>query len=402
MKNHTRTWGRLAVIGTIVTVGTLLTGCASSASSSSGSGSTAVTEIPIGASVEVTGGAGSIGSIWKQGIDLAIKQANGKSGFTVAGKKYKWQLTLDDNQTTTDQAIANYRSFVGNNDNFIIGPGVSTEFPPAINSLGGKQPIILTPAQGTAFIGTPAGQNLYLTHLSDTGAKGRVAQMVGLLMKKYHPKTVAILLPQDASGELYTTTYGQAFKDAGAKIVYSEAFPSTTTDFSSYVTAIKATNPSLVVSGYLDSWMQPFMNQASQAGLTSPVFVGAPGTNVTSMQDHAGITKFAYSVTTRAVDNASDPKVASYRKVYEAEYGTEPSATGFWALSYYDPILMLTQAMKDAKTVSDLSAITKSFVKIKDFGTLGETFDPTTHRAVYNAQVGFSDNGKVSYVDAGN
>ena len=390
---------RLTGLAVAVSLSVALAACSAGPGADANNG---VIEIPIGASVEVTGGASILGTEWKRGIELAIDAANGDGGFTVDGKQYRWKLELKDNQSLPDQAIANYREFVGAGMNFILGPNLSTALPPAFNSLGGASPFILTPANGTSLLETPGAENLFMTHLADVGPEGRVAKMVQILVDKYQPKKVAILLPQDAPGELYTSTFGESFAKAGVEIVYSEAFPADTRDFASYITAMKATTPELVLSGYLDTWMTPLLTQAEGAGFITPVFVGAPGTNVTSLQPGSKIKNFAWSITTRAVNNTEDSTVQGYRDAYQAKFGAAPGATGFWGLSYYDPILLLTEALVRAGSVDDLKAINEAFLSINDWkgGVLNERFDSTSHRAVYGAQVGFFENGVTTYVEA--
>jgi branched-chain amino acid transport system substrate-binding protein len=385
----------------------LLSAAALAAACGGGSGTGAsdgAQEIVLGASVEVTGSGAAIGQQWQQGIQLAVDKANGDQGFLVGGKRYRWKLDLRDNKTLPDQAIANYRAFTGEKAKYILGPGVSTAFIPAMNALGNGDRIVMTPSVAAAqFIGKPGGNNLFITHLSDTGDNGRVAKMVQTLQANYHAKRVAVLLPQDDAGELYTKAFTQYFTAAGAQVVYNKAFPGDTRDFSSYITALKAAGPDLVVSGYLDTWMRPFLEQSVGAGFTSPVFVGAPGTNVTSVgQPGSAIQNFAWSVTTRAVDNAADPQVQAYRAAYNAKFGAEPGAAGFWGLSYYDPILMLTKAMQDAGTVDDPKAVADAMLKVTQWpdAALAEHFDPATKQAVYTPQIGLYAAGKVTYVEA--
>jgi branched-chain amino acid transport system substrate-binding protein len=399
--------GRSKAVALLVAGTCLLAACGGSDEKSGGSGGSAAgpaTEIPIGAAVEVTGAASAIGTNWQKGIELAVDHANGKDGFEVDGKRYKWALDLKDDQSLPDQAIADYRGFVGDDVNFILGPGLSTAFPPAFNSLGASRPLVMTPAAAAAsqFAGTGQGENLFITHLADKGDNGRVAKVVSTVVDKYKPKTAAILLPQDDAGELYTTTFTQYLKKAGVDVVFSKGFPSDTRDFSSYITALQAASPDVVVSGYLDTWMQPFVTQAVGAGMTDTVFVGAPGTNVSSVEKTPGVKDFVWSVTTRSVTNADDPQVEQFRKEWVDKYGTEPDAAGFWALSYYDPILILTQAMQEAGTVDDLAKIRDAMVgehSWKDT-VLGGYFDEKAHQAVYAPQIGIYKDGDISYATA--
>ena len=372
---------------------------ASSSNPAAASGGSA-TPLTLGASVELTGPAAAIGQTWKNGIELAVAAANGTDGFTVAGKKYKWQLNLQDNQSTPDQAISDYRTFAGAGDKFILGPGLTAAFLPAFNSLGSNQVVVLTPSAAAAEAKPQDGQYLFITN--NTGEASTVNAVVKATVKKYSPKTVAILLPQDSAGQLYTQLYSAAFAANGVKVVYKEQFPDTTSDFASYISGIKADNPDMVVSGYLDTYMQPFISQALGAGLTSPVFVGTFGTDSDALGTNATKVKgFTWPVPTRAVDNPSDPSVAGYRAAWKAAFGSYPTAADSQSLAYYDPVLALTAALEKAGTVSDSSAISTALKSVTTWPhqVMQESL-AVANTAQYPHQIGVDDNGTVSYIDA--
>jgi branched-chain amino acid transport system substrate-binding protein len=381
------------------TASTSSTGSSASSDPASSSGGTA-TPLTLAASVELTGPAAAIGQTWKNGIELAVAAANGKDGFTVAGKKYKWQLNLQDNQSTPDQAISEYRAFAGAGDKFILGPGLTAAFLPAFNSLGSNQVMVLTPSAAAAEAKPQAGQYLFITN--NTGEASTVNAVVKATVMQYSPKTVAILLPQDSAGQLYTQLYSAAFAADGVKVVYKQQFPDTTSDFDSYISGIKADKPDMVVSGYLDTYMQPFISQALGAGLTSPVFVGTFGTDSDALGANATKVKgFSWPVPTRAVDNASDPSVAGYRAAWKAAFGSYPTAADAQSLAYYDPVLALTEAMEKAGTVSDTNAISTALKSVSSWPdqVMKESFS-VANTAQYPHQIGVDDNGTVSYIDA--
>lgn len=402
--------GRLraaALIAITAAAGLTAAACGSSASSTSASSAGSAqssggsaTPITLAASVELTGPAAAIGQTWKKGIELAVNAANGKDGFTVAGKKYKWTLDIQDNQSTPNQAISEYRAFAGASDKFILGPGLSAAFLPAFNSLGASQVLVLTPSAAAAEAKPQAGQYLFITN--NTGEASTVTAVVKATVKKYSPKTVAILLPQDAAGQLYTGLYGSAFAADGVKVVYKEQFPDTTSDFSSYISGIKAAKPDMVVSGYLDTYLQPFISQALGAGLTSPVFVGTFGTDSNALGTNGAKVKgFSWPVPTRAVDNANDPSVAPYRTAWKAAYGVYPGPADSQSLAYYDPVLALTAALVKAGTVTDTTAIATALKSVSSWQAqiMKESFG-VANTAQYPHQIGVYENGAVSYIDA--
>lgn len=361
-----------------------------------------VKTITIGASVEATGAAASIGSEWRDGVKLAIARLASEGPFTVKGQQYKIVADIQDSGADPQQAISIDQAFVGNNYPVILGPGVSTVFGAAFPSLKGDNVVVLSPAATVGqYLGTPDGQYLFHTHIADDGTSGRVYKMTQAIVAKYSPTKAAVLLPQDPIGELYGTAYKAALSAAGVSVVYDQRFPSAQRDFSTYIAAIKAAGPDVVFIPYLNTWATPFLTQAIQVGYTSPLFVGSPGTSSSTIQGMTQIKRFVWSVTTRAVDSTTDPQVADFRTHYKALFGKDADANAFWTLSYYDEVLMLPTVFQQAGSVSDPKAITQALLKVSQWPgkTLNLTFN-STHTAVYTPQLAFLDNGNITYQDA--
>jgi branched-chain amino acid transport system substrate-binding protein len=397
----------------IALVGLLLAACGSgsksasaptSAPTSASTGASTVscaspTSIPIGASVSETGGAADIGQVWAKGIQLAVDIAN-KNGIIVAGKCYNFSLSEQDDATSPEVAIGIYQKFLQNGDKYILGPGVGTVFTAAYASAKGDSVLIMTP---TSIGSVTTGYNplLFQTHITDAGTGGRVYAMAGALAAKYKPTSVALLESQDPLGELHEQGLTAGFKNANVPVVYAQYFPAGTTDFAPYIAAIKSKNPSLVIIGYLDTYVHPFLQQAVQAGFTSPVFVGAPGSTFASIQGITGISNYAVSITTRAVDNASDPQVAAFRAAWTAQFGSEPNSGDFWALSYFDDVLMLSKAMSVAGSIDPTAVATALHSTASESypdRTLNLSFG-SNNIAQYTPQMGYWLNGQITYVN---
>lgn len=357
--------------------------------------------LTIGGTFELTGPVSVLGTAWQRGAELGVEAANGDGGFEVDGKKYRWELDSVDNQGTPDRAIAATQDFRGRGVNFVLGPGLSTAIGPVINSMGDYAPLLMTPtALANNFLDQPAAKHMFITHLDDTGENGRIAGMTDILVDRFEPKRVAILGIQNDSDELYAELFTEFLTDAGVEIVYSESFPTETRDFSTYISAISTTNPDMIIGPHLDQYMNPFVAQAVQLGLGDTVFVGRPGTTVGAVAD-LDVADYVWPVSTRALDNPDDPRTADVRAAWEAKYGQAPDPSSFWALSYYDSVLILTQAMQKAGTVTDLDAIAEALMSETSWeNTVLQQNFAGTHQAVYAPQVGFLSNGTVSYEDA--
>jgi branched-chain amino acid transport system substrate-binding protein len=376
----------------------------SSSTSSSGEAGGPPQTITLGQNAELTGGGAVVGNGWKAGVQLAIDRINGDGGITVNGQKYIFAVDIQDNQTKPDQAISIDQGFLAKGYKFFLGPGVSTIFTPTFATLKGKTVLQLTPATtAIPLLGTPDGANLFDTHVGEDGAQGRSVLYAKFLIQKYHPATVALLLPQDGPGELYEKLMKREFTNAGVNVVYDDFFPGTQRDFSSYIAKMQSKSPDLVFGGgTLDSQGNPFMMQAAQAGFTSPVFAGPPGLSTPSIKGVENqIKTFVFSVTTRAVNNEKDAQLADFRTFYASKIGSQPDSAAFWTLSFYDPVQILAAAMVKAGTVTDIPKITAAMTQITSYPhpALNERFD-SLHQAVYTPQFGVATNGQVSYFDA--
>jgi branched-chain amino acid transport system substrate-binding protein len=385
--------------GMVLLTALLVAACGGGGSTPSGP----VKTITIGANVEATGAAASIGSQWRDGVKLAISVLDGQGAFTVKGQQYKIVADIQDSAADPQQAITINQSFIRNNYPVLLGPGVSTVFGAAFPSIAGNDVVVLSPAATVGqYLSKPEGKYLFHTHIADDGTTGRVYKMTKAIVAKYSPTKAAVLLPQDPIGELYGSAYKTALSASNVSLVYDQRFPSAQRDFSSYIAAIKAAGPDIVFIPYLNTWAVPFLAQAIQVGYTSPIFVGSPGTSSSTIQGKTDqIKKFVWSVTTRATESSTDPQVADFRTRYKAFFGKDADANAFWTLSYYDEVLMLPKVLQQAGSVSDPKAITAAYKKVTTWPgkTLNLTFD-SGNSAVYTPQLAFLESGNLTYQDA--
>jgi branched-chain amino acid transport system substrate-binding protein len=385
--------------GVMLLTAILAAACGGGSSAPSGP----VKTITIGANVEATGPAASIGSQWRDGVKLGISVLDGQGPFTVKGQQYKIVADIQDSAGDPQQAITINQSFTRNNYPVILGPGVSTVFGAAFPSITGNDVVVLSPAATVGqYLSKPEGKYLFHTHIADDGNTGRVFKMTKAIVAKYSPTKAAVLLPQDPIGELYGAAYKSALSASNVSLVYDQRFPSAQRDFSSYIAAIKAAGPDVIFTPYLNTWAVPFLAQAIQVGYTSPLFVGSPGTSSSTIAGKSDqIKRFVWSVTTRATESTTDTQVADFRTRYKALFGKDADANTFWTLSYYDEVLMLPKVFQLAGSVTDPKAITDAYKKVTQWQgkTLNLTFD-SANSAVYTPQLAFMENGTVTYQDA--
>lgn len=392
--------------------------CGDDESTSNGSADTSEGDpIRIAAATSQTGAAAVIGTHWHEGLELAVDVVNDEwGGVEIDGERHMLELDWVDDASDPATGARVAQQFVTDGHKFVFGPGLGLVWNTAWGVLGqGEELMNFTPSStASQYLQTPEGEYLFKVHPSFITQE---AEAVGLdpmssaagvytnyIIENYQPETVALLLSQDATGDNYRESYASLFEDAGVEVVYSESFPVETRDFGSYVAAIQSESPDVIVGPYLDSQLQPLMEQSVQVGMTSPLWFSHGGTTSSIANVAEDLENdFLFAVTTRAVANPEDESVADFAELYEEKFGEAPPATAYWTLSFYDPLLMLANAMQIAGTSEDLDAITEALTsdEVTDYpNRVMDSSFSDIKLIEYNPQMGTAaPGGELTYVD---
>ncbi|MBN9111667.1 MAG: ABC transporter substrate-binding protein [Pseudonocardia sp.] len=397
--------GRRAL--TLLPVALAFTLVAACGGGSGGSGAAASGDfdemIKIGINESVTGPAASNGAPFRDSARFAIDQVNADGGVTVDGKRYGFEAVERDNETDPQKAIGIAQEFSRDGVKFVLGPGISSVFSPAFESMQGTDSLVFSAAGvATSLVGKPEAQNLFSPINPQAGTAGLIKDAADAAVEKFKPARAAILLPNDPLGELHGNGFKTAFESAGVQVVYNERFGSDTVDFAPYVTQLKALNPDVVVIGPLDRWVEPILTEATAAGFTTPAFIGSPGVSQAPFGKFPTITKAMVTMVTRAVDNPADTSLDAFRTAYKAHFDKDPGPSSFWSLIYFDSVNMLARSMQVAGTVDDLDAISRTLLSSPEVTkyparALDLKYDEK-HQAHYPIQHQFIIDGQRSYV----
>ena len=94
-----------------------------------------------------------------------------------------------------------------------------------------------------------------------------------------------------------------------------------------------------------------------------------------------------------------NPQIAA-TKAFAAKYaatGNAITSTAYYALWYYDPVLMLVKAMQVAQSTTNPAAVRKALVKIRWNGALGFVCFTRQHIIEYGTTTALVDNGNVRW-----
>jgi branched-chain amino acid transport system substrate-binding protein len=150
----------------------------------------------------------------------------------------------------------------------------------------------------------------------------------------------------------------------GVKVLDYEAYNAGDTDFRPQLTKIKADNPDWLMVDAAAPEAATIMNQASELGLTSKIYISEAANLFPSVWDATqGKVKGTYTATPGVVSGATpqDPDAVS---LFKAKYGVEPSIYGTWG---WDAAAAAVDAIKRACTGTDRQKVAAALANTKNF-----------------------------------
>lgn len=183
-------------------------------------------------------------------------RVNAEGGIPVGGKKYTVKLILLDDQSN-GQTSANLVQKLITEDhvNFLFGPyssGISIQ----TGAIGEKYHVLqMTPLASAPSVFSQGYKYLFGTLGSAYNQMDALLQMAKTLTPV--PTRVAITTPDDLFPDVTAAGLEAYAKKNGFDVVYFNKYPKDTSDFSSILAEVKASNPQVYVdTGYVQSQIQ--------------------------------------------------------------------------------------------------------------------------------------------------
>ena len=355
-----------------------------------GSGGAEGDAVLIGEVGSLTGPEASFGISTRNGIELAVNQANASGG--VKGRKIAVRV-YDDQSKPEEAANAATRLISQDHVKVILGEVAST------NSLAMAQKA--QPA-GVPMI-SPSSTNPKVTQVGNYIFRVCfIDPFQGFVMAKFSHenlkvKRAAVLKDQKSDYSLGLTEYfTRTFTEMGGKIVTTEAYAKGDSDFRAQLTAIKSQKPDAIyIPGYYTD-VGIIARQARELGIPKKVpLLGGDGWRSEKLFELGGSAiEASYFSDHYSPDNPS-PIVQKFIGEYKQAYGSVPDSLAGLG---YDSARVAIAAMKKA---SDLSgpAIRDAIAQTKDFPGVAGTISLDENRnAVKPAVVLQVEDGKLKYI----
>jgi len=203
--------------------------------------------ILFGSPVSLTGSLTKEGHLTQEGYELWKNYVNAHGGLKVGGKTYKVDIKYYDDESKNDTSAQLAERLIDQDHvNFLLGPyGSGTSFTVAQIAERKKIPMV----EGNGAAEKIFNQGFKYTFGVLSPAK-RYLEGILQMAKAQKPaaQTVAITAASDAFSQEVAQGAAAWANANGMKVVYNNKYPDTATDVSSIISALKQTNPDIILN----------------------------------------------------------------------------------------------------------------------------------------------------------
>mgnify|MGYP001322878251 CR=1 FL=1 len=321
-------------------------------------------EIKIGAILPLTGDAAEWGSNTKNGIDLAVEKINNSGGIN--GRKIK--ILYEDTQGTPQNGAAAIQKLINIEKVQAVIDDSMSSVTLAMAPIAEKNKVVLLSTGATAPKISEAGDYIFRIWNSDD-LEGKVS--ANFIYNELKFKNAAIFYINNDYGKGLESVFKKEFESLGGKILISENFGQSDTDFKTQVTKIKNIKAEAIYLVGYPKEISLILKQASELKINSKIIgtVTFEDPNIIKLAGKAAESViYPYPVQ----PNKSDKVVSEFLTQYKEKYGKDPGITCDVG---YDAVNMLAQAIISNGMKGE--DIQKGLMMTKDFhGASGVmTFD---------------------------
>jgi branched-chain amino acid transport system substrate-binding protein len=268
---------------------------------------------------ELSGAGATVGTNFKNGVDLAVAEINAKGG--ILGRKI--EVTHADTQSNPGLARAQVQKALDANPYVLLGPGYSGSV--KVTSALAKQAEIPQIMGGEAAELTQAG-NAYLFRTS-FGQQSSMPKVARYIADELKAKSVAVVWVNNDFGKGGRDSINKEFAKRGVKVVADLSTEAGQADFAADVAKVKAANAEAVFV-YLNEEesariLKEFHRQSVQAALvgettlTGQKVIELAGEAANGARGHVGLTT-----------DAPVPAIQEFRDRFVKRYNYVPDHNG--------------------------------------------------------------------------
>ena len=298
--------------------------------------------VKIGSASPLTGAQAHIGIDIRNGVQLAIEDAN-KAGVTIGGKAVKLEMVAEDDEANPTKATTVAQKLADAKVSGVVGHFNSGASIPASKIYADAGIPQISPSSTNPHY-TLKGYKTTFRVVAHDGQQGPTLGRFALNNLK--AKTIAVIDDSTAYGQGLADNFEATVKAGGAKLVAREHTTDKDTDFKAILTKIKGKNPDLIMFGGIDPQAGPMKKQMAELGIKAQ-FIGGDGMQTPNFIKLAGESAEGAMASIPGLPKDKMPGGTDFLAKYKAKYNAEVE---LFAPMGYDAVMVFVEAMKRANS----------------------------------------------------
>ncbi len=298
--------------------------------------------VKIGSASPLTGAQAHIGIDIRNGVQLAIEDAN-KAGVTIGGKPVKLEMMAEDDEANPTKATTVAQKLADAKVAGVVGHFNSGASIPASKIYADAGIPQISPSSTNPDY-TLKGYKTTFRVVAHDGQQGPVLGRYALNNLK--AKTIAVIDDSTAYGQGLADNFEATVKAGGATLVAREHTTDKDTDFKAILTKIKGKNPDLIMFGGIDPQAGPMKKQMAELGIKAK-FIGGDGMQTPNFIKLAGDAAEGAMASIPGLPKETMPGGKDFLAKYKTKFGKEVE---LFAPMGYDAVMVFVEAMKRANS----------------------------------------------------
>jgi branched-chain amino acid transport system substrate-binding protein len=296
--------------------------------------------VKIGAASPLTGPQAHIGIDIRNGVQLAIEDANAQ-GVEIGGRKVKFELVAEDDEANPTKATTVAQKLVDSKVVAVVGHFNSGASIPASKIYSDAGVPQISPSSTNPKYTQQGFKTTFrvVAHDDQQGPTlGRYA------LQNLKAKSVAVIDDSTAYGQGLADAFERTVKEGGAKVVAREHTTDKDTDFKAILTKIKGLKPELIMFGGIDPQAGPMVKQMAELGIKAK-FMGGDGMQTPNFIKLAGPASEGVMASIPGLPKEKMPGGTSFLQKYKAKFNQDVE---LFAPMGYDAVMVFIDSMKRA------------------------------------------------------
>jgi branched-chain amino acid transport system substrate-binding protein len=299
--------------------------------------------VKIGSASPLTGPQAHIGIDIRNGVQLAIEDANA-ANVDIGGKKVKFELVAEDDEANPTKATTVAQKLADAKVAAVVGHFNSGASIPASKIYSDAGIPQISPSSTNPKY-TEQGFKTTFRVVAHDGQQGPT--LARFAAKTLQAKSVAVIDDSTAYGQGLADNFEATAKSLGIKVVAREHTTDKDTDFKAILTKIKGKKPDLIMFGGIDPQAAPMVKQMKDLGIKAS-FIGGDGMQTPNFIKLAGDASEGAMASIPGLPKEQMPGGKAFLEKYKAKFNQEVE---LFAPMGYDAVMVFIDAMKRAGSV---------------------------------------------------